>query len=223
VAAAGRPDRGGAGRCRLVGSGAGPVERGHRGAAAGQRGLDHPADRNQPAARGPQANSRIIDAVGQRLGLDPARVIDVVGTYANTSAGSLPIALAAAQRDGRLRDGDRALLAAFRRRPGLGRRRRHLGPARLTLIGPGVVSGWNRGCPRSPRGARRGSLESRHQPPRPERKPITMLAIIFLVVGAIVALAILSAFVHILFSPWLLLVAVGLLVWVKFGSRRSRR
>ncbi|HEX5292362.1 MAG TPA: hypothetical protein VFX25_26125 [Streptosporangiaceae bacterium] len=50
-----------------------------------------------------------------------------------------------------------------------------------------------------------------------------MLAIIFLVVGAIVALAILSAFVHILFSPWLLLVALGLVVWVKFGSRRSRR
>ena len=60
-----------------------------------------------------QANSRIIDAVGQRLALDPARVIDVVGQFANTSAASLPIALAAAHRDGRLRDGDRVLLAAF--------------------------------------------------------------------------------------------------------------
>ena len=60
-----------------------------------------------------QANSRIIDAVGQKLSLDPAKVVDVVGSYANTSAGSLPIALAAAQRDGRLHDGYRVLLAAF--------------------------------------------------------------------------------------------------------------
>jgi 3-oxoacyl-[acyl-carrier-protein] synthase-3 len=60
-----------------------------------------------------QANSRIIDAVGQRLSLDPARVLDVVGSFANTSAASLPIALAAARRDGRLHDGDHVLLAAF--------------------------------------------------------------------------------------------------------------
>lgn len=60
-----------------------------------------------------QANSRIIDAVGQRLSLDPARVLDVVGSFANTSAASLPIALAAALRDGRLHDGDHVLLAAF--------------------------------------------------------------------------------------------------------------
>ena len=60
-----------------------------------------------------QANSRIIDAVGQRLHLDPARVVDVVGSFANTSAASLPIALAAAQGAGRLHDGDRVLLAAF--------------------------------------------------------------------------------------------------------------
>jgi 3-oxoacyl-[acyl-carrier-protein] synthase-3 len=40
-----------------------------------------------------QANSRIIDAVGQRLHLDPARVVDVVGSFANTSAASLPIAM----------------------------------------------------------------------------------------------------------------------------------
>jgi 3-oxoacyl-[acyl-carrier-protein] synthase-3 len=60
-----------------------------------------------------QANSRIIDAVGQRLHLDPARVVDVVGTFANTSAASLPIALAAAQQERRLHAGDRVLLAAF--------------------------------------------------------------------------------------------------------------
>jgi 3-oxoacyl-[acyl-carrier-protein] synthase-3 len=61
-----------------------------------------------------QADSRIIDAVGQRLRLDRDKVVDVVGSYANTSAGSLPIALAAAQQQqGRLKDGDRVLLAAF--------------------------------------------------------------------------------------------------------------
>jgi 3-oxoacyl-[acyl-carrier-protein] synthase III len=37
----------------------------------------------------------------------------VAPAFANTSAGSLPIALAATRRDGRLRDGDRVLLAAF--------------------------------------------------------------------------------------------------------------
>ncbi len=51
--------------------------------------------------------------MGQRLHLDPARVVNVVGLFANTSAASLPIALAAAQRAGRLHHGDRVLLAAF--------------------------------------------------------------------------------------------------------------
>jgi 3-oxoacyl-[acyl-carrier-protein] synthase III len=60
-----------------------------------------------------QANSRIIDAVGQRLSLTPERVVDVVGAFANTSAASLPIALATAQREGRLHEGDHVLLATF--------------------------------------------------------------------------------------------------------------
>lgn len=60
-----------------------------------------------------QANARIIKAVGKRLGLDPAKVVDVVGSFANTSAASLPIALAVAMAEGRLHDGDRLLLAAF--------------------------------------------------------------------------------------------------------------
>jgi hypothetical protein len=50
-----------------------------------------------------------------------------------------------------------------------------------------------------------------------------MPAFLALVLIAIVALTVLSLAVHILFSPWLLLVAVGLLVWVKFGRRRSNR
>ncbi len=60
-----------------------------------------------------QANSRIIEAVGKRLHLDPEKVIDVVDRFANTSAASLPIALAVAREQGRLRDGDRVLLSAF--------------------------------------------------------------------------------------------------------------
>ena len=40
---------------------------------------------------------------------------------------------------------------------------------------------------------------------------------------AIVALAVLSLTVHILFSPWLLLVVIGILAWIKFRPRRSRQ
>jgi hypothetical protein len=50
-----------------------------------------------------------------------------------------------------------------------------------------------------------------------------MLAIIAVVLIAIVALTILGFAVHVLFSPWLLLVAIGILAWVKFGPRRSRK
>ena len=50
-----------------------------------------------------------------------------------------------------------------------------------------------------------------------------MLAIIALVLIAIVALTVLSFAVHVLFSPWLLLVAIGILAWLKFGPRGSRR
>jgi hypothetical protein len=50
-----------------------------------------------------------------------------------------------------------------------------------------------------------------------------MLAIIVLILLAIVALTVLSFAVHVLFSPWLLLAAVGILVWVKFRPRHSRQ
>jgi hypothetical protein len=49
-----------------------------------------------------------------------------------------------------------------------------------------------------------------------------MFWIIALVVIAIVALAVLSFMLHLLLSPWLLLVAVGVLAWIKFRPRRSR-
>jgi hypothetical protein len=50
-----------------------------------------------------------------------------------------------------------------------------------------------------------------------------MPAIIAVVLIAIVALTVLGIAAHILFSPWLLLVAIGILVWIKFRPRRSRR
>jgi Flp pilus assembly protein TadB len=49
-----------------------------------------------------------------------------------------------------------------------------------------------------------------------------MPAIIALILIAIVALTVLSFAVHILFSPWLL-VAVGILLWIKFRPRRSHQ
>jgi len=60
-----------------------------------------------------QANSRIIRAVGQRLGLAPERVVDYVDRFANSSTATLPIALSVAEAEGRLRSGDRVLLASF--------------------------------------------------------------------------------------------------------------
>ena len=60
-----------------------------------------------------QANRRILQSVGQRLGLDTDRVVDCVERYGNTSAASIPIALAEAGAQGRLPDGARVLLAAF--------------------------------------------------------------------------------------------------------------
>ena len=60
-----------------------------------------------------QANSRIIRAVGQRLGLDPDRVVDYVDRFANSSTATLPIALSVSEAEGRLRPGDRVLLATF--------------------------------------------------------------------------------------------------------------
>jgi 3-oxoacyl-[acyl-carrier-protein] synthase III len=60
-----------------------------------------------------QANSRIIRAVGERLGLPAERVVDYVGRFANSSTATLPIALSVAHSEGRLRVGDRVLLAAF--------------------------------------------------------------------------------------------------------------
>jgi 3-oxoacyl-[acyl-carrier-protein] synthase-3 len=60
-----------------------------------------------------QANSRILRSVGERLELDPARVVDCIGRFGNTSAATIPLALWAAERDGRLVPGSRIVVAAF--------------------------------------------------------------------------------------------------------------
>ena len=49
-----------------------------------------------------------------------------------------------------------------------------------------------------------------------------MLGIIALIVLAIVALCVFSAALHFLFSPWLLL-AVGIILFIKFRPRRSHQ
>ena len=60
-----------------------------------------------------QANLRIIDAMGKRLGLPAERVVVTVDRHANTSAASVPLALAEAQSDGRIKKGDLVLMEAL--------------------------------------------------------------------------------------------------------------
>jgi 3-oxoacyl-[acyl-carrier-protein] synthase-3 len=57
-----------------------------------------------------QANKRIIDGTGRKLGLPPERVVVTVDKHANTSAASIPLALDTAVGDGRIKKGDLLLL-----------------------------------------------------------------------------------------------------------------
>ncbi len=57
-----------------------------------------------------QANKRIIDSTGRKLGLSPDRVVVTVDRHANTSAASIPLALDTAVKDGRIKKGDLTLL-----------------------------------------------------------------------------------------------------------------
>ena len=56
---------------------------------------------------------RILQGVAQRLGLDEAKIIQTVGEHANTSAASIPLALAQGIADGRVKQGDLLLLEAM--------------------------------------------------------------------------------------------------------------
>jgi len=60
-----------------------------------------------------QANGRILRAVGEKLDLPADRVVDCIGQYGNTSAATLPMALAFSEAEGGLRPGERVLIAAF--------------------------------------------------------------------------------------------------------------
>jgi 3-oxoacyl-[acyl-carrier-protein] synthase-3 len=60
-----------------------------------------------------QANARITRALGDRLELPNERVVDCIESLGNASAATLPVALAQAEQDGRLRAGSRVLLSAF--------------------------------------------------------------------------------------------------------------
>jgi 3-oxoacyl-[acyl-carrier-protein] synthase-3 len=60
-----------------------------------------------------QANQRISDAVADRLGVAREKVFQNIQRYGNTTAASIPIALAEARDQGRIRPGDLIVLAAF--------------------------------------------------------------------------------------------------------------
>jgi 3-oxoacyl-[acyl-carrier-protein] synthase-3 len=60
-----------------------------------------------------QANKRIIDGMARKLGLGANRVVVTVDRHANTSAASIPLALADAAGDGRLRAGQLVLIEAI--------------------------------------------------------------------------------------------------------------
>jgi 3-oxoacyl-[acyl-carrier-protein] synthase-3 len=57
-----------------------------------------------------QANIRIIEATGKKLGVDRSKVIVTVDRHGNTSAASVPLALDEAVRDGRIKRGHKVLL-----------------------------------------------------------------------------------------------------------------
>ncbi len=59
-----------------------------------------------------QANARITKAVSERLDLPAERVADYIADIGNTSAASIPLALAFAREEGRLHPGDTVLVAA---------------------------------------------------------------------------------------------------------------
>jgi 3-oxoacyl-[acyl-carrier-protein] synthase-3 len=60
-----------------------------------------------------QANVRIIDHATKKLGIPSERVVVNVDRYGNTSSGSIPLALADARADGRLKDGELVLMTGM--------------------------------------------------------------------------------------------------------------
>ncbi|CAN5190870.1 ketoacyl-ACP synthase III [soil metagenome] len=60
-----------------------------------------------------QANKRIIDASAKKLHIAPQKVVLTVDVHGNTSAASIPLALAAAAGDGRIKKNDLVMLEAM--------------------------------------------------------------------------------------------------------------
>ena len=60
-----------------------------------------------------QANVRIIDHAARKLGFPPEKVVVNVQKYGNTSSGSIPLALADAAADGRLKPGAKVLMTGM--------------------------------------------------------------------------------------------------------------
>ena len=60
-----------------------------------------------------QANKRIIDHAAGKLGIPEEKVVVNVDRYGNTSSGSIPLALADAAADGRLREGELVLMTGM--------------------------------------------------------------------------------------------------------------
>jgi len=60
-----------------------------------------------------QANQRILDGTARKLGISPDKVVTTVAQHGNTSAASVPLALATAVADGRIRKGQLVLLEAM--------------------------------------------------------------------------------------------------------------
>ena len=60
-----------------------------------------------------QANIRIMDSMAKKLALKPEQIVVTVDSQANTSAATIPLALAAADADGRLKQGQLVSLTAM--------------------------------------------------------------------------------------------------------------
>jgi 3-oxoacyl-[acyl-carrier-protein] synthase-3 len=60
-----------------------------------------------------QANTRIISSAAAKLGIDADRTVDILATTGNTSAASIPMALAEAADAGRVAAGDPVLVIGF--------------------------------------------------------------------------------------------------------------
>src|SRR6266480_3173318 len=60
-----------------------------------------------------QANARIIEAAGKRLGVGPDVMVNEIANYGNTSTASIPLALKDALAAGRLKSGDHLVLVGF--------------------------------------------------------------------------------------------------------------